>query len=160
MLVSFETVTSGKGITPTVICAVSRQPFMIPVIVYVVVFSGPASTTEPVSADNPVCGCHSKSVAPCACMLTELPLQTCVSGSVDTTGRGRTWTWMPVLLLHWFDVRLLYKFVMLMAKQNHTSDVVSNPFDGDQTYWSAPVAMQNCTRALQNIYVLTWIQNR
>lgn len=51
-----DAVTTGIGLTVTVVVAVLEQAPFVPVTVYVVVVVGLAVTVAPVVADNPVAG--------------------------------------------------------------------------------------------------------
>jgi hypothetical protein len=83
-----ETVTTGRGLTVTVVCAVEVQPRRFPVTVYVVVETGFAVTLEPVDALSDVDGLHEYVVAPFAVRVVDCPAQIMAAGETLTTGGG------------------------------------------------------------------------
>ena len=56
MVVAGETVMEGLGLTVTTALAVTEQPFVVPVTVYVVVVEGEAETAAPPVAETPAAG--------------------------------------------------------------------------------------------------------
>jgi hypothetical protein len=120
------------GVTDTVAMVVEEQLPVVPVILYVVVTVGLATTTLLVVELKPVAGVHEYVVAPLAVKVAEVPAQTVALFTV-TVGVGLTVTWLVSAPVHPLDVPVtVYVIVAVGLATTVVAVVELNPVAGVQ----------------------------
>jgi len=133
--VAGESVTTGSGLTTTCRVAVSEQPRLVPVTVYVVVPDG----LTVADAALPPEGDQLYVVAPLAVSVTLSPAQmVAVAGLMLTTGSGVTATCRMAVST---QPRVVPVTVYIVAAAGLTLIDAVAPLPGDQLYVVAPLAV-------------------